>query len=298
MPDFPPPLIDGRGRLFDYQDGFLGESRQAKDASSESGRRRRWGNRQLLAVRPDQNPHLGGLVAKTGATLVDTGDLGRSFPINLTVRFALPNASNGQPILPFTDLNPLVGGLAGPAVKMTFTLRRGVDPQSPTTQDIYTMPDVRTEVDAAPFDTVVARGVGLDVALTMAGGTDAQQRQANVWVEAIAVVNDQVGVRDTLPGYVDTFDPPRIVPASAVGVLLLQKHIARCQFFVCNTSKTSDLYLSFGDLPADPTHATMVLLAGGANVYESPIGGWAGNVQGIWTGALVTEGTYKTIHLL
>lgn len=303
MPDFDPPLIDDRGRLTDYQGFFLGDSRQAREAADRTGRRRRWGNRQLLAVAPDQNPHLGGLVAKTSATLVDTGDLGRAFPVNIQVRFALVNAANGQPLLPFTDLNPLVGGLAGPGVRMTFTLRRGVDPQAPTTQDAYDMPDVRTVVDAAPFDTIVARGIGLDVALTMVGGTSAQQRQANVWVEAVAVVNDQVGVRDTLPGYVDLFDPPHLVPASAVSVLLLQKHIARCQFLVCNTSKTSDLFVLFGDLAAGPANATMVLPAGGANIYESPIGGWSGNVQGIWSGgaldggALVTEGTYKTIHL-
>ena len=306
MPDFRSPLIDERGRLDDFEGGFLGESRQAMEATREGGRRRRWGNRQLLSVMPDQNPHLGGLVTKTSATLVDTGDLGRAYPINVQVRFALVQAANGQPIMPFTDLNPFVGGLAGPGVRMTMTIRRGVDPQAPTTQDLYDMPDVRTVQDAAPFDTIVARSLGLDVGLTMVGGTDAQRKQANVWVEAVAVVNDQVGVRDTLPGYLDLIDLlTAFVPANAASVLLAKKHVARCQFFVCNTSKNADLYVLFDQLglSADPTHATMVLPAGGANVYESPIGGWAGDVKGVWVGApldggaLVTTGTYKTLVL-
>jgi hypothetical protein len=305
MPDFRSPLIDERGRLDDFEGGFLGESRQAMEATREGGRRRRWGNRQLLSVMPDQNPFLGGLVGKTAATLVDTGDLGRVYPINIQVRFALVDSRNGQPVLPFTDLNPPIDHNAGPPVKMTFTLRRGVDPQAQMIQDVYNMPDMRSILDAAPFDTVMARSLGVDVSLTMDAGLVTQKKAANMWVEAVATVNDQVGVRDTLPGYVDKIES-LFIPASATPVLLARKHVARCQLIICNHSANADLLVLFaadGDDPVSATNATMVLPAGGANVYESLIGGWSGDVYGVWvgspldSGAFVTTGTYKTLVL-
>ena len=306
MPDFPPPLIDHRGRLFDFE-LVPGDARYAEAAGVRHGVRRRWGNRQLLAVQVDQNPNLGGLVAKTSATLIDTGDLGGSYPINVQVRFALVNPANGQPVLPITDLNPFVGGIGAPEIDLIFTIRRGVDPQAPVTQDRYLMPDIGRLSDAPPFDTITTRTLGVDVAISQHGlPSNPARLLSNLWVEAIAVVNDQVSVKDTLPGYTELMIE-KFVPATATapGVVLLRAHVARCQFFVQNTSKNADLILQFGglSLPVSSTNGTMILPAGGANIYESPIGGWAGQVNGIWVGApldggaFVTEGTQKSVFI-
>jgi hypothetical protein len=313
MPDYAPPLIDDDGRLQDFE-GRHGEEAYARLVGIEHGRRRRWGNRQLLAVQPDDNPLLGGLTGKNSATLIDTGDLGKAYPINVQIRFALlvgnlnlppGTVLNGQPQLPFTDLCPFVGSGGAPEIDLIFTVRRGVDPLAPVTQDRYLMPNIGTLPDAAPFDTITTRTLGVDVEIVQHGLPSNPARIfSNLWIEAVAVVDSQVGQKDLLPGYVELLSRG-FFAASAAPVLFLEQRVSRCQFFACNTSKTSDLYVLLGasSLPASPTNASIVLLAGGANIYESPVGGFAGQVSGVWTGgtldggALITEGTQKSVFV-
>jgi hypothetical protein len=300
MPDFEPPLIDERGRLSDFEPR-TGDESYARMVGIKDGRRRRWGNRCLLAVEPNQNPYLGGLVARPSVTLIDTGDLGQSYPINIQVRFALVDPSNGQAVMPIADINPSIGDVLADPVSLVFTIRRGVDPLAPVTQDIYNMPDLAARFDCAPFDTIVTRTLGLDVAIVQPGATATQRRKSNLWIEAVASINDQVGIRDTVPGFTAVSNLFR--HASKISILLLPERFARCQFIICNTSKNADLYVLFGNAAASTTNATFVLRAGNGNVYESPVGAYVGNIQGIWDGApldggaLVTTGSFKSaIH--
>ena len=295
--------ISADGRLLDFEPLPGDEPYSLETQHRGSSRRRRWGNRVLLAVEPQNNPNLGGQNATKSATLIDTGDLGRCVPINIQVRFALVNPTTGAPILPLRDINSPVGSLLDPPVKLTLNVRRGVDENSTITEDIYTMPSLNQILDSAPFDTITTRSLGLDVAISQDGATPAQQRISNVWIEAVATIVDQVGVRDTLPGYVD-LNESKFTAASSTRVVLAQQHVSRCQFFLVNTSKNADLYVLFGN-SANPstTLFTIVLPKGGANVYESPLGGWAGDLVGFWVGspldggAMFSGGSYKSANL-
>jgi hypothetical protein len=300
MPDFFPPLIDDRGRLLDFSER-AGDERYAKVAGLAHGRKRLWGGRVLLAADPQNNPNLGGLVGRTSATVIDTGDLGRCYPVNIQIRYAKVDPRNGQPIVPITERNPRIGLAGSPNITLTFTVRRGIDPLSPVVQDQYVQPALQLISDSPPFDTLPARSLGLDVKLEISYGSELQRKAACLWLEATATPVEQASIRDTIPGYSDictnTFIPATVLPG-----LLLHRHFDRCQFLLCNTSTNGDLYVLFGDGVPSQTSATFVLPKGGANVYESPIGGFAGNIYGLWVGStlhlqggcLVTEGTYKS----
>jgi hypothetical protein len=252
--------------------------------------RNRWGRRALLATVPSGNPNLHGLVATNKATLIDTGPLNAHRPVHVEVRFCVANVGNAQPLLPFTDI--CFGVPATPAV-LTFTIRRGIDPNAPMTEDQYTMQiGVGTGVnDRVPFDIITCRSLGIDVAIS--GNTN---HLSNIWIEAIATPVDLVSERVVLGGYNGvTVSSPAVIPASAVQVTLAPRRMSRTQVIITNTSTNANLWVAFGQTVTVGS-ATLVIPANQFARYESPIKGYCGVISGIWDNAtpngtaLVTEG--------
>lgn len=99
-------------------------------------------------------------------------------------------------------------------------------------------------------------------------------------------------------GYMTTF--VNRVPAIALDTLLLPSNVSRRQVFIVNNS-VQDLAVLFNpgvaSLVAGAENFTILLPGGSFGTYESPIGGYTGEIRGIWraadaTGeALLTEGT-------
>jgi hypothetical protein len=121
---------------------------------------------------------------------------------------------------------------------------------------------------------------------------------APLFVQAVAALVETVTCEELTgaPSYSSAFVTR--VPASATIVELLGFNPARKQFIVHNSSPGgANLAIKFGDGASLTAGAESysVLLAPGAR-YESPIGGWGGEVTGIWSAAdangeaLVTEG--------
>lgn len=88
-------------------------------------------------------------------------------------------------------------------------------------------------------------------------------------------------------------------PAVAVNTLLRPANVSRRQFFIQNNS-TQDLAVLFGagvpSLVAGAENYAILLPGGSFSHYESPIGGYTGEIRGIWRAAdaageaLITEG--------
>jgi hypothetical protein len=118
----------------------------------------------------------------------------------------------------------------------------------------------------------------------------------------IAGIVDELGARDSIPGWTTNINLsaafPPFITASAVTVPILAANAGRTQFIVQNTSTNADLLLSFGGVAVwgPPIVGSIVLPRGSFAVYESPIGGFTGDVSGVWNdpvpngGAIVTQG--------
>jgi hypothetical protein len=228
------------------------------------------------------------------ATVIDVRDLDRTYPINVQLQFASVDAA-GNPVLPFSPVWPFLGG----GEKLDIIVRRGTDPNAGVVENDFTLQSFGTQAgDVWPFDVITARTLGIECRFSNGGaGADA------IWVQAIATIVDDVATRDKVIGW------PTAISAGAGGfiaavatpgnALLLRQHAQRAQFFIVNTSTNADLLLGFGQAPswAGPT-GNLILPANTAATYESPVGGFRGEVRGSWNngapngGALVTEGLY------
>lgn len=254
---------------------------------------RQWGRRVLLAA-DGFKPTIGTPPLTGRNTLIETHDLGRTYPINVQVRFAQSDAQ-GNPILPFTPAFP-PSLTAGHLVNLT--VRRGSDEVAPVAVDTYQLlADLTGSAgQTIPFDIITGRSLGVDIEFPDIGGTP-----VGLWVEAIATIVTDISEQDKIKGWKTSLIQGVLGPAiSPANVVLLPAHPDRAQFVVVNMSANADLIVCFGpgaNWGPPNVVGSVVLPRNMFATYESPVGGYRGIVTGSWTagavgGALVTEGTY------
>lgn len=278
------------GTLHDYE-AYPGDEPPNVSTDSDANR---WGGRYLFQI--NQPPSTPGTPAssKTGTsdvqTLIDIRTLKRTTPINVQLRFALADI-NGNPVLPFVWRYPFN------QATLDVFVRRSSDPLSSIVEDHVSI-----------FDSAVSGATGqvfaLDVVttqkLSVVANLNAGSGAQSLWVEAIATPVTRQSYRDEIRSWpqVHLFAYPF---SNAAPAIFLVGRADRAQFIVTNTSTTGDLWLFFDN--ADGTGGvaanipSIILPKGGANTYESPIGGFSGSVFGKWVGAAdgqanVTEGVY------
>lgn len=215
------------------------------------------------------------------ATMISIDDLGRSYPINVQLRFAADDG-RGNPVLPWVNTYSDVSG------NLDIMLRRGLSPDGSVTQNLFNI-DGTTGAPGSvlPFDIVTARSMGVDLQLNNAA--------ADVWVEALATEVEDISTQNKILGW--NSGRTLFFAQAAIFSQFLFAHPNRVQFIICNTSTTGDLYLGFGVIPVIGGVGTMVLPKNTFATYESPVGGWRGDVFGVWDvagagTALVTEGVF------
>lgn len=263
-----------------------------------------WGRRVLLCTTP-QNP-AGALASyrpKSVDNLVDTGNLPRSMPIHVAVRFSsaditlvspVPPAvpyyiGGGAPRLPFGRLTrPVLGNGVG----LTFYVRRGTDPLAPTTVDTFFMPIGADNyvIDQVPFDIFESQNLAIDVEMTPGILPDPGSA---LWVEAVATSVDYPAVRYVGAGY--NYALHADLGASHSAIVLAPGRAARRHIIIVNTSTNANLWVLFGDFAVVGSSATFVLPANSFAKYEAD-DCYTGFITGIWDAlspngkALVTEG--------
>jgi hypothetical protein len=303
-------LFGPRGQLQDFVPLPGDPTPEEQRKQGGHGSRQRWGNTILLSNRTD-------LVqpARTSATVVDTGDLHEAKPINIQMRFAVAQqqgAGGGKftliAKLPFRPVFPGLG--LAPGTFLRVRVRRGTDPNAGVVVDEYRSLQTSTN-DTFGVDTITARSLGIELELVAPAG-----QLATVYVETIATIVGREAQRNRLPGYPAIVNAVNFVAASNVPLAILNPHADRAQFIICNTSTNANMIVAFDpptDTPAPvapgpiypvsaaagpPPSGTLVLPANQFATYESPIGGWRGQVSAVWDngapngGALVTEGAY------
>ena len=286
-------LFGAGGQLRDFEPH---QGDQTIAAQARRGSSARWGGRVRLSL-----PSGAGVLPfsdRQNATLIETGDLGRVVALDVQLRFALADAT-GNAILPFSRVFPQ----ASPGI-ITVKIRRGYDVNAPVTVDAPIFLNATSGAlgpqqtgDILKLDVVNVRSLGLTVEFTPNGAPTS----TSLWVEAVATPVDTVATREQVIGWGITPDTtPRVeqfsIAAAAASTNFLAPKQKRVQFIICNTSTNADLYVAFGPT-ASVALATMVLPRNIFATYESPVGGYAGQVTGIWTAAptgaaLVTEGSY------
>lgn len=280
-----PGLFGPDGQLRDYMPR-PGDPQPPPGHVDQTSHRQRWGQRVWLNTDPTvptQKPF-----TRPSATVVDTGDLGRSHLIDVQFRFALTNTTTGNAELPFVPT-----WSSGNSVGLKISVKRGLDPQATVAEDTYFI--VENTTNMVPFDIVAARSLTINVELTLPGGNLGQ-----VWLDCIATIVDDVSTKDRVIGYpvggVGVFVPAVASPGRATIAAASSK---RVQFIVVNTSTNANLILSFDSAASwVGPHGNIVLPANSFATYESPIGGYSGIVTGSWDvavpngGALVSSGSY------
>lgn len=283
-------VVGPYGDLQDYI-GRTGDPSPATIRPGHPSRRQRWGNRVKLSNNP--NGVFG--PAKGSATVIDTGDLGRTHLFLVQMRFAAI-AADGTPALPFFDEWPLSN------TTLTINVRRGVDDLAPVAIDQFVMGQNGVG-DTLPFDVLAARDIGVDLVLGNPAG------QTSLWVEAITTIVTTPPIEAEVIGWPLRFGGTQIAAVATPGnVRLMASHNARAQFIIVNTSTNADLILSLDKsvIPATgsatwgpPPVGSIILPKNVFATYESPVGGWRGEVWGSWNnaapdnGAMVTEGLFR-----
>jgi hypothetical protein len=270
---------DGRyfgphGELRDFE-RRPGDPRQRIPAAA-----RRWAGISLIK-NANSNP-------QNRKTLIDTGDFGETCSVNIQLRFAFDaNNSEVQPILPW---DPVYRGDG----TIRVSIRRGLDTLSNVIEETT---DIRSPVDLAPFgdgdqlglDIVEARNLSISVEMT--------HGLSDVWVQAVATVVEQIGTRDRVVGWERA--EQRTIAAANAATQLAKARPGRVQYLVVNTSTNANLFV--GKDNAVSALNAMLVLPGGVgrfSHYESPVGGYRGELWGFWDvgapngNALVTEGFY------
>jgi hypothetical protein len=275
-------IMTRRGRLADFI------RRPGDPEYTPDSRSARWGaiRRLTSTITAPTN--------QSRATLIATGDLGRSEEISIRLRFARSTA-DGQPAAAFS---PNFDDASGNCVVQ---IRRGIDIDAAPATDTFTIFGPGTSSGAPstdgnriqPFDVVSTRSLGVDIEIVNA--TD------QWFVEAIATVVTQPAVRDRIIGWpvLRLGGTAGFFAASNVLQQFLFQRADRSQFFIQNTSTNSALYIGFqAGVSTLPANASIILPGNIFAIYEAPPGGWRGDVFGIWDvlapngGALVTEGTF------
>lgn len=193
-------------------------------------------------------------------------------------------AANNNPDAPWSPVN--TNTLVGP---ITVRIQRGIDELGGVDDDLFTGVGL-----SLPTKVI---GHSLSIALATSAGHLASVITINA---AVADDVDQVSTRGGIAGALGGYNTANItrVAAAAADTLLLSRNPIRRQFIVHNGSATQNLAVLFSSgvasLAAGAENYSVLLVPG--ETYESPIGGYMGEVRGIWAAAdaggeaLVTEG--------
>lgn len=236
----------------------------------------RWGNRVLIGD-PQAIPN-----ARFKWTLVQTTHFREPIPIALQFRFQ--TAVGGAPLTPNQNFSPVT------AVALTFTIRRGLDTLGGATVEQFT----GTLLNLPKI--VLAHSLGIEVEL-------AGPLVGELFVECIATpvcCIDAEMLTGALSGDLGGFAQATITRAASnsvgpAGVFMVADPTRR-QFTIVNKA-TTNLFVAFGttlvDLTAGAEKYTLFLPP--QATYESPVGGFTGQVTGLWDvtdpagEALITE---------
>lgn len=280
------PLINPQtGRLQDYERFPGDEPPSFFHKHSESDR---WGRRVLMAINQPDGEKVGPVDTQI---LVDIRTIKRTIPIDFQLRFALV-APDGTPIVPFSPVWPFASP-GPPPPRLLLTVRRTSDQLSVPTEDVLEVSDSAAS-RVFPWDIFTSKTFYVEAAFS---NGIVETTPGKVWVEAIATQVADVSTRNRIEGW-GVSSPPLFIPAvaSPAGVQALQGRADRRQFFVSNTSTNADLWVGFGSVDPSTNSGALVLPPG--TTYESPVGGYTGNVWLSWNaavpngGALVTEGVF------
>lgn len=220
-------------------------------------------------------------------TLIDTGDLGsvKSLAVRLLFAFDLNN-SRVQPQLPWLPQYTGDG-----AIKVT--IRRGLDTLSNVVEESTL---ILGAADLAPFGDGDQFGLDIIEARNLSISVEFTHGLSDVWVQATATEVTEIGTQERVPGW--TRFEQRTIPAANVATQLAKARPGRTQFIIANTSTDADLYIGFSPAVNVLGPASIILPRNIFAQYESPVGGWAGEIWGMWTpaptgNAFVTEGFYR-----
>lgn len=241
----------------------------------------RWGGRYLLSTDPAAPPG-----TRSSVNVVVTQLLPQPTPWVVSFRYQVPPASFAIDESAWTTVNP---------VEHVQRTRIGLDVLGGLSINSGTLLATINH----PFEYPL--GHSLDITLSLQ-----QAVPVSLWVEVLATpvcCFDSTDVVAPFGGLGGWFTPVVVrVPVAVVDTLLLAGNVARRQFYIANHSTVADLAVSFGTPAASITPGaerfTFILPAGGNNAYESPIGGYTGEIRGIWTAAdaageaLVTAGFF------
>lgn len=284
--------VDAHGNLIDFIP-IKGDPPQSPQHISNS-KRQRWGTRYLLTNDPAVVASSGG-TARLAGTFIDTPVFDVPKPIDVQFRFAV-NGSGNLPVLPFGTGYPLAGN------SLLVTVRRGVDGTSPTFAEVFEViaPVGVFAGSLLPFDVLNCRQLTIAAQLK---NPVSSSPSASVWVEAIATPLENIATRDRVVGWqspLTSAPSQQFVAATHGSAILLVANPTRTQFYLVNTSTDADLWVGFNRPSSGPPApvGTIVLPKNMFASYESPIGGFRGNVFGTWVGgapnggALCTDGQY------
>ena len=277
MSEFVDPFT---GKLYDAP--TQGRHGDSDPNASNRPNKRRWGSTYLISNDPvDFVAQTGmgtAIVAKQNPVLIDTHDLGVPCPVFVEMRFA-GNGLGNKPILPFVNYYPFSA-----ITPLNVLVKRGIDPTAGLYEEKFSL---NNSGDVLPFDVVDSRNLIITASLS---GTPNK-----LWVQTLATPVHEIGTKSKVIGFQKT--NATNFAANAASVLFLPDNPGRVSFMITNTSTNANLFVSFGS-SSTITAATFVLPKNMFAVYESPIGGYAGRVAGIWDDpapngrAFVTEGVY------
>lgn len=282
-------MIGPDGKLHDF-------SNRGGDPRARGSNMQRWGFKQPLS---SDGLKFG---FPNNATVVSTGDLQDSYPINIQFRFATADPITGQPTGQFLSGWPFPNAPDSLNIK----IRRTTDPLASFTEDNYVLQSLGTLVTSTvPFDIITSRMLGIDVQFVQTSGLPNA-----VWVECLATIVTNISEQNRINGWnlvVAPGAPAGFIAAvaSPADGLLLRALPQRVQFSVTNLSDNADLVIAFGG----PATWVSTVQAGGnivlpartatiVNRYDGPVGGFTGEVRGSWNnaaptgGALVWEGSH------
>lgn len=272
-------LFGPDGGLTDFQRRVGDPALPVAHPLAGHGAARRWGKAVRLTVAGVPQP-------VNAATLIETGDLGQTYPIQLRFRFAPINPSN-------VDEAPVVWSRLTPALlagTLTIKVRRGTDPNAPVgvTESVLAL---GTASDTPDFDVVMARNLGVDVRIVGAG----------LWVECVATEVHVEDYRDRIVGWT-TVNPAGgffvAAVASPANVLLMNARKARVGFTLVNTSTNADMIVNFGTGASwvGPV-GSIVLPAGSFSSFSSGFGGFNGDISASWNAAVPNGGILVTEYV-
>jgi hypothetical protein len=274
-------IIDERGNLHDY----IPRIGDPPPPGSKRGgsKRQRWGGVRFLNKNSPNNR----------AVIIDTGDLGKIYPIDVQLRFAANAGAVGDnPVLPWTARFTELSGT------VIVTVIRSYDPDSAPIQETFVIDGNQAHPpfvgQTLPFDIINARA--LTVIVELFGAT--LPGSPGIWAEANATIAEEIADVAKVVGA--PLQRNKFYATSAVLQQFLIAQPSRSQFIIVNTSTNADLMIGFDALTSwvGPVGSIVLPAIVPYASYESPSGGFRGDVFGIWNiagngGALVTETVWR-----